>query len=70
MSSRSGARRTEHRSAWVEACLAESCAVAASVMSWEQIYRALPTADDRVAPLRAYLEAKSHSLRRAFSLNA
>jgi hypothetical protein len=54
---------------WVEACLAESCAVATSVMTWEQIYHALPPADERVAPLRAYLENKSHSLRPAFDLN-
>jgi hypothetical protein len=54
--------------AWVSACLADGCPVSTSVMSWEQIYRALPLAGAEVGRLRAYLEAKSHSLRPAFSL--
>jgi hypothetical protein len=38
-------------------------------MTWVQIYHALPPADGRVAPLRAYRENKCHSLRPAFDLN-
>jgi hypothetical protein len=54
--------------AWVAACLADGCAVSTSVVSWEQVYRALLPTGTEVARLRDYLEAKSHSLRPAFNL--
>jgi hypothetical protein len=55
-------------SAWCAACVASGCTVTTSVMSWEQIYGALPTGDGLLAELLGYLEAKSHSLRPAFNL--
>jgi hypothetical protein len=54
---------------WLEACLAFECPVNASRMSWEQIYRALPSESEELAPLRSYFENKSYSLRRAFNLH-
>ena len=53
---------------WVGRCLAEDVEVTFSRLSWEQIYGALPTRDSSVATLRRYLEEKSYSLRRAFTL--
>lgn len=54
---------------WVSACLRPDCPVTTSVMSWEQIYAALPADSVRLASLRSYLENKSYALRRAFSLS-
>jgi hypothetical protein len=53
---------------WVGRCLADTAGVAFRRVTWESLYAALDADDEKLAPLRAYLENKSYGLRPAFAL--
>ncbi len=53
---------------WVSACLSFDCSVSISHLTWEEIYKALPSESEELSKLRDYFEQKSYRLRRAFAL--